>query len=388
MRSVLKIWCKKHFQNLKNNYFNSRGIALLLVMWVIIILFVIVAEFSFTMRSELNVTRNYKEDIECYYLAVAGVNAAIHELLGRFDNVYRNMDGQLVLEDKSKSQLSFQDPKSGERVTENIEIPPPQRTGIPLGRGFFSYKINDEDGKLNINRVTHVDNRPDSPYHTLRKLLIDSGVDADSEIDIIMDSILDWRDSNSEHHLNGAEDDWYESNFEDQGFDHPYKAKNGPFDSVAELLMVRGFTKEILYGTQKARELYGPEAVSTKDPDEILYTGVYDNLSAFNVGQRVNENTASDELLMAMYPDKAEEMLDQRFELNGRYKDRQISSYYTVISTGYLPNSESQHTVRATIWRRGRGRHSDIRIEFWLDNEVQDIASIVKKKTDELEDIE
>lgn len=343
-------------------------------MWVIIILFVIVSEFSYTMRSELNVTRNLKEDLECYYLAVAGVQAAMHELLNQFDNVYNDLDGNLVLENKSKTQHVFQDPKTGERIVENFESPQPLRTGIPLGSGFFSYTIIDEGGKLNINRVTNKDDRAGSPYQVLRKLFLDSGVEPDVQIDIIMDSILDWRDSNSEHHLNGAEDDWYEVNYEEQGFDHPYKAKNNPFDSVDELLMVRGINREILFGTQKARDLFGPEAVSTEADDEILYRGVYDNLSAFNVSQNINENTASTEMIEAMYPDNSVDILDKRTQNNGRYSDRQVSSYFTIVATGYLANSEAQHSIKATVWRNRRGKNARVRIDYWLDNELSETA--------------
>lgn len=355
------------------------GIALLLVMWVIIILFVIAAEFSFTMRTELTITKNLKEDTECYYLAIAGVQLAVHELLGQYDNVYRDNKNNLILEDKRKSQIVNENPDTGEKQIEQLDVPPPKRSGIALGHGFFSYKIQDEDGKLNLNSVVRVDNRDGSPYQTLRKLLINSGVEPGLDVDIIMDSILDWRDSNDEHHLNGAEDDWYESNYEEQGFDYPYQAKNGPFDTVEELLMVRGVTKEILYGSRKAQELFGEEQT---DDDGKDYRGIMDDLSTFNVGRRINRNTASGELIEAMFPDEAEQILDDREQKNGRYADRMVSSYYTVTSTGYLLNSDVQHTIRATIWKRGSGKNSTIQMQFWKDNELEETTAKGKMPED------
>ena len=37
---------------------NSRGVALIMVLWVITILSVVVLEFCFAMRTEVNLTRN------------------------------------------------------------------------------------------------------------------------------------------------------------------------------------------------------------------------------------------------------------------------------------------------------------------------------------------
>jgi hypothetical protein len=44
----------------------SGAVALILVMWVMVILIAIVGEFSYSMRTELNITRNFKEEEEAY----------------------------------------------------------------------------------------------------------------------------------------------------------------------------------------------------------------------------------------------------------------------------------------------------------------------------------
>jgi type II secretory pathway component PulK len=54
---------------------------------------------------------------------------------------------------------------------------------------------------------------------------------------------MDWKDIDDEHHLSGAEDDYYES------LEKPYKAKNGLFDVSEELALVKGMKPEYLYGT-------------------------------------------------------------------------------------------------------------------------------------------
>jgi hypothetical protein len=53
---------------------------------------------------------------------------------------------------------------------------------------------------------------------------------------------MDWKDLDKEHHLSGAEDDYYES------LKESYKAKNGLFDVPEELALVRGMKPEYLFG--------------------------------------------------------------------------------------------------------------------------------------------
>ena len=59
---------------------NQNGIALMIVLWVLVLLMALATEFAFSMKMEVNTTRNYKEDTESYYLAKAGLNLALAEL--------------------------------------------------------------------------------------------------------------------------------------------------------------------------------------------------------------------------------------------------------------------------------------------------------------------
>ena len=55
-------------------------------------------------------------------------------------------------------------------------------------------------------------------------------------------AIMDWRDANSDLTTDGAEDETYGR------LTKPYKTKNAPFESVEELRLVAGMTRDILYG--------------------------------------------------------------------------------------------------------------------------------------------
>jgi DNA uptake protein ComE-like DNA-binding protein len=79
----------------------------------------------------------------------------------------------------------------------------------------------------------------------------------------IANSILDWIDPDDEPRTNGAESDYYES------LSPPYQAKNGPLDSLEELLLVKGVTPQLLLGNDRNRN-------GVLEPDEDDGTGTLD----------------------------------------------------------------------------------------------------------------
>lgn len=91
-----------------------------------------------------------------------------------------------------------------------------------------------ESGKLNLNTASD-----DQITQLLTPLLSELGIDNPREI---IDPILDWRDADSDVRPNGAENEYY------QRLKPAYNAKNGRFDTVEELLLVKGVTAAILYG--------------------------------------------------------------------------------------------------------------------------------------------
>src|SRR5207247_1078297 len=79
--------------------------------------------------------------------------------------------------------------------------------------------------------------------------------------DDIANSILDWMDPDDEPRSNGAENDYY------QTLPNPYRAKNGPLDTIEELLLVKGVTPQLLFGNDRNRN-------GILDPDEDDGTGI------------------------------------------------------------------------------------------------------------------
>ena len=181
-------------KKLKNN---EKGIALMAVLWVLVILIALATEFAFSMKMEVNTTRNHKEDMESYYLSKAGFNLALAELFPKalFHSIHEE-HGLIIGNDKPAKREG----ESGQEKETGQHFDIVNRNDIELENGTVTYKIIDENGKISINSADK---------DTLIKLLEYSGVEDKIERSTISDSILDWIDADKNHRLNGAEDDYY-----------------------------------------------------------------------------------------------------------------------------------------------------------------------------------
>ncbi|MFQ5900517.1 MAG: general secretion pathway protein GspK [Thermodesulfobacteriota bacterium] len=308
---------------------NDKGVALMMVLWVMTLLFIIVMEFAYAMRMELWSAGNFKDDTEAYYLALAGINLALAEALVDYDFNYLDKEGRLVFAIKEGGEINA----------------PSVKREMALGRGHLSYTIIDENGKLNINTVKAKD--------MIIRLIKATGVEM-AERDIIADSILDWRDKNHAFHLNGAEDDYYLS------LPEPYEAKDGNLDTVEELLLVKGVTPLIFYG----KDDLPPEF--PYDKEEGSYTGIGRHITVTGDGT-VNINTASEEVLEAAFGVMiAQEILLRRqtegFFDRPQYKGVVVSKTFTLEATGEVNGIEyrvkaivdrTQKRPRITYWKEG-----------------------------------
>jgi general secretion pathway protein K len=333
---------KKHCRYLTDN----RGVALMLVLWVMVFLTIIVTEFAFSMRTEVNITRNFKEETQSYYLARAGIALALAEILAtEAQGVYME-NGELVFK---------QTVEGGEEQETALT---PQRQDIPLGPGSVSYQIIDEEAKINLNSLMA---GGESQRQVLHRLLYEgAGIQMGTERDIIVDSILDWMDKDDLHKLNGAEDDYYHS------LDPPYDCKDGPFDTVDELLLVRGMTKEILYGTgdrSKAEE----EAEKSKS-----YPGIAKFLTVWS-GGRFNNYTADATTLKIKYGEEKGQSIAEDIAERLRNPDftPPKSFCYSIISTGKLGDGSISRSIFAVVKIKHKDGMPNIEYRCWNDNLVK-----------------
>ncbi|MGB5994521.1 MAG: type II secretion system minor pseudopilin GspK [Candidatus Deferrimicrobiaceae bacterium] len=107
---------------------------------------------------------------------------------------------------------------------------------IDLGEGTIQIVVEDEERKININRLVLTNgNAPDDQRLPVFQRLLEI-----LEIDpSLADAVVDWLDNDDTPRVGGAESAFYLSR------KFPYKSKNDLFDTVEELRLVRGVTQEV-----------------------------------------------------------------------------------------------------------------------------------------------
>lgn len=176
----------------------QRGIALILVVWVVTLLLVIAGSFLYAMRTDARAARNAARIAQGDALAQAAISRALFEL-------YK----------------------------------PPGSPGVwkrdALARGWsfegaeVAVRLTDESAKIDINTANN---------ELLKGLFRQAGMGEDDAARLL-DAVLDWRDQDSLRRPNGAE----EPEYEQAGL--KVAPANGPFQSTEELQLVLGMRPEV-----------------------------------------------------------------------------------------------------------------------------------------------
>jgi DNA uptake protein ComE-like DNA-binding protein len=103
-----------------------------------------------------------------------------------------------------------------------------------IASGGIRFGLENESCRINLNSIKTDQGAEKTSQQILMAL---PGMTEE-----IADAILDWIDPDDEPRANGAESEYYST------LDPPYAPKNGPLDTVEELLLVRGVTPGLLFG--------------------------------------------------------------------------------------------------------------------------------------------
>jgi general secretion pathway protein K len=206
---------------MKKIFFRNRGIALITVILIIVILVAVVIELNRSSRADIYDAANLSDGIKLAYIAKSGFYGAAALLTNLTNNYVTLQDGWANMETVS--------------LQSNTLFP----------EGYFIARIEDEAGKIPLNKLVNGDEFNPEIKEILTRLLSQKEFSLEArKVEEIVDSIKDWIDADDNTSNDGAESGYYTS------LDSPYKAKNAPFDCIEELLMVKGITKEIFYGTK------------------------------------------------------------------------------------------------------------------------------------------
>jgi general secretion pathway protein K len=254
-----------------NSPAKSSGIAMIIVMIVILVLGILAGGFAYSMKVETKLAQNsgFENDLE--WIGRSGVELARYVLVQSM-----NIPGEPW---DSLNQKWAGGPMGTNEVLEAISLENNQ-----LGPGYFSIRIIDLERKVNINHINEI------TVPILQQALNLAGADSGS-IQTISDSFLDWIDLDEHPHLSGAESADYMVN-PNPGY-APHVAKNGPIDDLTEMLLIRGVTPEIFFGSGQ------PDSASPDfflGPHSAGPVGLVDLFTPISAGM-ININTASAEVL-------------------------------------------------------------------------------------------
>jgi type II secretory pathway component PulK len=272
------------------------GLILPTVLLVLALLAMLALSFAFAMRASVSATSVSRATISARLAAEAGVQRAISLLrtdmanIGAWYDNPENFKRQRVWVSDEGVQTSFDmdtkklDPDVQAWLFSVVADDPTDDVTR------FRYGLTDEASRLNLNTASRYE------LATLFGLLI-----ADAEINPqeLADAVIDWRDSDDTPEPLGAESSYYES------LPTPYQCKNARFETVEELLMVRGFTGQVVYGEDYNRnglldpnEDDGEETFPPDNADGRLNRGLLPYLTVWSVEpNQSNDLTARVNLL-------------------------------------------------------------------------------------------
>lgn len=190
----------------------ARGIAFILVLWVIAMLSILLGSFAMIARTENLQSRHLFDTTRARYAAEAGLNLAVYELR-------KNDPAERWVGDGRPYTFGYGDAELDVRIT-------------------------DESGKFDLNSAA----QSGDPAQLIH-LFVSRGVEQD-RAETLADAVLDWVDPDEDTRLKGAELAQYRA----AGL--AYGPRNAPFDTVSELQQVLGMNYPLYQQLEPALTIY------------------------------------------------------------------------------------------------------------------------------------
>jgi general secretion pathway protein K len=229
---------------------HQRGSALLAVLWLTAALSAIAFSVASMVRAETERTSTGVDSLRAYYLATGAINRAILHI--EWGPAFKNQDGSSM----------FGGPGQGPLTTMQFDFP----------SGSAVVNLIPETAKLNVNQA---------PPLQLINLLVVLGA-APELAQSITQGILDWRVASPGGF---TEFDQYYLTLTPS-----FQARHASFQEIEELLLVRGVTRDLFYGSY------------THDPEGRLVrrAGLRDCLSVYGSISSIDMNTAEPAVMEAI----------------------------------------------------------------------------------------
>ena len=218
---------------------DRRAYVLIAVLMVVVVLSLAAYRFTDSMTSEFTVAVRTSEAAQVKAFAASGVHYAAG-MLADPSTMANTLSYNPFDNETSFSNVSVNDQTSARGGGRFCLIAVSDTfVGTGEGRYLVKYGVMDESAKLNINSLMQLDQTGQVLHDALMKL--------PNMTEDVADAIVDWVDMDDTSRAAGAESAYY------SGLSPPYRAKNGPINSIDELLLVRGVTPQLLFGNDRNR---------------------------------------------------------------------------------------------------------------------------------------
>jgi type II secretory pathway component PulK len=236
-----------------------RGIILPVVLVIFMLLAMLAIGFDFSTRAEINALTAQAEMDQARNCAASGLEKTALYLRQSFDDSSVWYDNATLFCDQPVEQDEQQ---KVDKTTWRYSI-----VGYNLDDDEnVRFGATDEASKVNINTASE---------DQLEKL---PGITSD-----IAAAIMDWREEGTTARTGGAKDEYYKS------LNQPYRCKQAPFDTIEELLLVKGMTGAILFGEDMNRngildpnEDDGKISLPIDNGDGVLDRGLYPYITVYS----------------------------------------------------------------------------------------------------------
>lgn len=306
---------------------------LIIVLWAVAALSVITTNFAFMVKTHVRIASNYANDAKLRAIARSGVESAIAALDADLDPL------DSLGEEWADSEDLFAE--------------------HPVGAGFFTLTRDAADGESAVGYGMEDEASKVNLLTATPEMLIElEGMD-----ETLVDALIDWQDEDSDASPNGAEHDYYES------LPEPYFCKNASLDTVAELLLVRGFEPSVVFGEDwnlngilDPNEDDGDGADPPDNQDGYLDRGIYPFVTIYssdknidlNDEKRVDISSADESTLqssLGLKEDEARAIVAWR----GKHKFEHVGDLLKVVEAPPKTNSNSRKSDSAGRSSKGKG---------------------------------
>jgi len=320
---------------------SQKGTVLVLALWSLGLLTIFAVGLGAKTRQEIILAGRLEDRARLYYAAEAGIKKSVAllkmEANGKALSKTTLFNNPTLFREKTLGFLVF-------------DVMHPEYDGPRQ-----VYGIVDEERKININKADE---------KTLQRLFLYATDLSEEGVRKLADAIIDWREY-GESQAGG---------FQDQELFYP--EKKGDFETIDELALVKGMTKDIYQQILPFVTIYGKGAVNINSaPWEVLAALGLSKVSAqkvarFRQGPDKKEGSADDVVfpgdgrIVGMLADILEDEPEEIDDISKLFLDEKItaqSSFFMIQSHGYTKGSTAKKVITCVF------NLNDNKINYWRE---------------------